>query len=588
MLNIKQTNYINKNLREVPICAYSISESDVKDISSLVMIDILSNRFINGSDMNAMICMFDKLFSSTSDSKSNGLRKLSRRVTEWLKKMRLLDQAGVSGLVFMSEIISDIGVIIKTPKHKNHFDDMLREYFIGLREINKIRYKLPNFVYTFGVFICNKELNKPICSDDDYEGGYNETPFVIYEKIPGKNLEYMLSEDKLDFSQFLGLFIQILLALEVAQRDIKFCHFDLHCGNLMCRPVKEGFEYMVPLDNIVYDVTPNDYLAVIIDYGLSTVKHENKIIGSYEHSKHGMMNYMLPGVDMYKFLIFSCYYAYGDYGKTQTQIKNLFSFYGNDDPYDILHIGDKGLEETVIEFSRKCSYSKAGTYTPHNFLKWILDKPEYDDISSKYIRRRKRDTVAMLSFSSSVKTYDEIFRRPDIGSTKAIKIIQDCIKSNSSYIMTLYSVYILNFYNDKLESDDLNEQILKLSNFTKYSKRKMIQDDRNMLLEYNKLIFPDMKKINEDSVYIMNIRIDSNIKKELSKIKIYIDNISFFTDILPYLQFMYTIKEVKSEYLYSHFIESFSLSNHYKIYDKYHMYINRTHRWCNTLIDSLE
>jgi len=65
-------------------------------------------------------------------------------------------------------------------------------------------------------------------------------------------------------------------------------------------------------------------------------------------------------------------------------------------------------------------------------------------------------------------------------------------------------------------------------------------------------------------------------------------NISFFTEILPYLQFMYTIKEIKSEKVYTKFLSSFLSSSQYKVYDQHHTSINRTFRWCNTLIDSLD
>ena len=46
----------------------------------------------------------------------------------------------------------DINVVIKVAKKDSI--SMLREYFIGIKAINNLRYLIPTFSYTLGAFLC--------------------------------------------------------------------------------------------------------------------------------------------------------------------------------------------------------------------------------------------------------------------------------------------------------------------------------------------------------------------------------------------------------------------------------------------------
>lgn len=583
-----QVEYINKNLTNISSCTvFDKLPKDIDQISTPIVKDVLTNNFKNGADMNAVVCMFDNLFLSTAKSKQHGLFHLSVHVTKWVKKLEKIDIDSSAGFIYFSDILSDIKVIIKLPQDsESDYYDMIREYFIGVTEINKLRYTLPNFVYTFGAFICPMDKGVLCKGEDDSK----TIPFVVFENIPGENMQKMLEDEKLDFHQYLGMFIQVLLALEVAQRTVGFCHFDLHTGNLMCRTIRDECKYSVPLDNMVYEVTAKEYLPVIIDFGLSTVKHNGNVVGSYTFPEHGMMHYMLPGVDMFKFLYYSCIFAQGN---VQRQILNLMSFYGKDDPYKFLIGGDKSLDNANKEYAKKGSYSRVTTYTPLEFLNWILVQPEYQDIVPMYMTKKDRGIYVPLSFSTTIQTYDDMFKQSKKGREEAIKMVDKCVTSNSSYIMSKYSLYVLRGYNKQLKSKELKNKIKKMKDIISKSRSNMINTDYKMLWEYKKLELPNIIKIQDDSKRILNIKINSKKlktqkKQVLKLIERYFQNISFFTEILPYLQFMYTIKEIKSEKVYTKFLSSFLSSSQYKVYDQHHTSINRTFRWCHSLIDSLE
>lgn len=584
----KQVQYINNKLKNFSACTISdkIHAEKIDQISTPIVKDILDNKFTNGSDMDAVVCLFDNLFLATAKSRKDGLFHISVHVTKWVKKLTQIDISSSAGFVYYSDILSNIEVIIKIPKYAEDYDDMIREYFIGAAEINKLRYILPTFVYTFGAFICPISEGKLCQPSPDVP----KIPFVIFEKIPGDNMQKMLSNDKITFEEYLGMFIQVLISFEVAQRDISFCHFDFHTANLMCRTIKKDCKYSVPMDNYLYEITAKKYLPVIIDFGLSTVKNSNTIVGSYTFPQHGMKHYMLQGADMFKFLVYSCIYSKGD---LQRQIANLLLFYGKDDPYKILIGGEDAIEDATDEYVKKGSYSRVTTQTPLLFLNWILSNPEYHDITKKYIVKKERNVFMPLSFSTTIQTYDNMFQHPYQGRQNAINIVNSCVNENLSYIMSKYSFIVLKGYNKQLLSKKLRIDARKIKESIRNKKKEMVAIDRKMLSAYTNLDIPDILRIKDDSSRLLNIKINSKKLKTdkqsvLKLIDRYFTNITFFYNMLPFLQFLYTIREIKCEKIYAKFLGSFLSSQHYKIYLHNHGLVDRTKRWCHTLLDIME
>jgi len=580
-MNRSSNDYIEKNLEKI-----SLYNDSTKVISIPILKDLLENRFLDGYDMKSIVPMFNILFSRTIKTKKNGFFVLTDKVNDYIQKIEEI-KGGNQGYVFNFNLFSYIKIIIKISQDSNDYADIIREFFIGITEINKLRYIIPNFVYTYGAFICpvDKKLNS-ICKDDKYP----KTPFLLYEKIPGNSMEYMLDNNILSFSEYLGIFIQILLALEIAQRTISFTHFDFHPGNLMCRTIPKDYNYNVCLDDKIYEAYAKKYLPVIIDFGQSTIKHEGVTLGSYDFPDYGMKHYMLPGVDMYKFLFFSCRYSNG---VLQEQILSLISFYKDNDPYDLLTNGSITLEEGEYEYVKKCSYSKVTTNTPLEFLTWILENPKYKYITSSYMKTKQRDVyenIPILNIADNRSI--DIFGDNKFNKEKSmVDYVQKYIILNNSYIVANYLISILNNYNKKLLSKSLEDSINNFKKDIEKSKNETIKKDLKMLLKYKKILLPN---VTENLIYsnkILEIKIDSDQINNITTfklIKTYFKNNSFFVDILPYLEFMYIIKEIKLEKIYSKFLESFESSTHYMIYVNNNVYVNKTLRWSYSLINSLK
>ena len=139
-----QEAFILKELNSYQLCEIKDKYTDnLKKISTPTVSNILNQKFVSGSDMNAVLCLFDTRLLSTTNRREKGLYNLSKDIQKWIIKTQQLGVKSVEGFVYMTDIFSkDIQVVIKTPQKDDGFNSMIREYFIGIKSINKLRYFL--------------------------------------------------------------------------------------------------------------------------------------------------------------------------------------------------------------------------------------------------------------------------------------------------------------------------------------------------------------------------------------------------------------------------------------------------------------
>lgn len=549
----KQMKYIFNELSTISI--YNVLQSS-EDVSITLVKKILENNFTNGPDMKAVLCLFDTLLTSFNVEKCKGMYKLTTSVQKWTRKMDKINVKSSQGLVYFCNIISDdLQVVIKIPKTKRHYDDLVREYFIGITAINNLRYTVPNFMYTLGAFIYPPE-------DDSCP------VFVVYEKIPGITLEKAIRSGKLTFEDFLNIFVQLLLALEVAQRSCSFCHYDLHINNIILRPTGKEYGYTIVLDEQRYDITIDKYLPMIIDFGIASVQYKNRAIGSYHYSSYGMEHYLIQGADMYKLLYYSYIYSSGT---LQRQIGSLFLFYGQYDPYKVLITGQEQLRANTKEYIKKIVTSRAATYTPLEFASWIFKQAEFNITK---VKMRERNIYLPLKYESTSKKYADIFQKNGL-----IQDLDTC--APSSYIMLKYMKKIL----DKYPSGHLPKKIDQIRTKLKKNRIRYIKNDRQNLFDYKSINCPNEFQIRDHVNQIFSFTINDSIKAK-SLIDRFISESEFVDKLSPYLQYLYTIKEMRLEKVFKDFISQFTTSRQYKFYIQLGPIIERARRWSTTLKSS--
>ena len=569
---------------------------------------ILNKQYMTGADMQAVFCLFQTLFMLISKDKQMGLYYINKQIQEWVIKLDKLNVNSSHGFVYITTIFSPkIQVIIKVPREENGFSSMLREYFIGIKAINNLRYHIPTFVYTLGAFLCPLPNNTGIlpltslCKSQQnlsnkltFFNIFNDskfipskyksnTAFVIYEKIPGASLDYLLKNNKINFENWLLVFIQVLLSLEFAQREIRFTHFDLHTGNVMVRE-DQNVNYIIPLDMFTCEIKNNNFLPVIIDFGTSSVFIDGKNIGSFEFFHYGILNFCIPGYDMYKLLIYS-YLSTND-SNLKNEIRKIFQFYGPDDPYNIYNTGDSGANMAQSEYCARITFSKAATYIPLMLLSWLNMK--YKSLLHKYLVIKNREIYIPLQYSNMSNEYDKIFNNPNKGSNQLIKLIEDCLKFKNSYILSSYIIHIIYKYNIILESSKLTNKIKVLEdNLTRFSE-VLINLDNDKLNKVFLIKLPKQEELNQIRINVLNIPIQlDNFKHKENVTKLLYIILDYQFKLQPYLQFYFTILEVNIRDKFSYWIKKFIKSKQFIFYTENISENIRVLRWAkDTLLSS--
>ena len=542
-----QEKFINDSISSYNPCILTPKYTD--QIDTLVpktIGKILTSLNTTGSDMKAILCLFDTLLLS------NGNSIVSTKIQRWVTNMHKLPINSSEGYVYITDIFSrKAQVVVKAPQYIDGYASLIREYFIGLRALNKLRYTIPTVVYTLGLFKCNSPSSNGKINREDMCSN-SSTPFVIYEKIPGDSVKHLLESNEITWENWLVCFAQILLSLELAQRECNFTHFDLHAGNVMLRNDEE-VNYTLPLDGTTYTISGTKILPVIIDFGMSTAEVDGVTVGSHDFAIHGMMPYMVQGYDMYKFLIYSATFA--KYTSIGPQIIDIFRFYGNNDPYNIYTKKLPGLKTVTHEYCSMASYSAVATDTPLSLFQWLYT--EYKSILSPYITITPRDIYIPLHYSSTIQMYDDLFHHQESGRAKAISLAESCVNTTPSYIISHYNIMVLNNYNKSYKSPIIDTKINSLQQALDLYKYIYIAIDIARLYKVTKINLPRQKEIIEITRKVLNITIKnaSNFDKKIE------DELADVTDyqkkLEVYVQFYYTIRELKQDAVFESWIGTF-------------------------------
>lgn len=582
---------------------------------------ILSNNFTKGADMKAVLCLFDTLFLSLLKKKEvkkqHGIYILTEELKKYITKIEVLT-SGADGTVYNATFFSNIDLIIKLgnneedeekdeeekeAKIKQEREMIIREYYIGIKAINKLRYIIPNFVYTLGCFTSDKLFD----SSSD-----KSMPFIVYEKIVGNTVYDLIVKDLLTFDKWLVIFFQLLLALEVAQREVDLTHFDLHHKNVIIREQKD-FNYSVLLDMSTYTINDPTFIPVIIDFGRSTCSVDSQTIGTYGRESIGILNHMIQGQDMYMFMSHCCNEVKDI--NLKIQIASLFSeFYGkSEDPYPIKIVenpkkaGEKviwgGKLNSVVNNFEMIPITPVGHYTPLMFMQWLLKNEKYSPLLKQYVTVTERKTSQYLQYSIMINKYNEIFNYVEKGLDKATKLLLSSSKlTKSSYVITKYICVLLERYNRDLHSDPLLKKIEKVNAFLSKNKQQMINFDKDMLEKVFDIKIPSQEELDTCVNNILQLKIyipvdlrNKTVGKrytfDLEPIKDAtekLNSVLLYEDKLKsYFKFYFTILELHLEEVeFNIWIEQFKKSDIYNFYTQNYLQTERARRWSSTLLMS--
>jgi hypothetical protein len=598
-----QESFIDLKLNELDLCDIDQEYTEkLKQVSTQAIRTALNEKYMNGADMKAILCVINTaVLAARSSRASNGIYRLGTGINEWIKEMKKMKVTSVEGFVYVTDFFSEgIEVIIKVPQEASLTNNKTaqREYFLGIMVINGLRYLLPSFVYTLGAFMCGKPKHsvrkgaygvvKELCAQDT-----PESLFVVYEKVSGGSETTSVKQalkTEWDFPVWLCFFAQLLLSLEVAQREIRFTHFDLHDSNVMVRENNEAYE--INLDGTTYRVAPGQASPVIIDFGMTAAVVDGMCIGSFSYASHGMLSFMVPGFDMYKFMVYSARTAYGSapslarakaVDSISNGISDIFAFYGGDDPYRIFTQRAKGVRAATNEFCRDVTYSNAATRTPLMLYRWLLE--QYPDIlTSVSIAMSPRQQYRGLRYSNTMQEYEDLFGLEEKGRCEAIETVKRCITVTPSYIMTMYNLKLLDGYNRSLESADITASIATLNRYLEYAEQ-LIEIDKRMLEKvFVDVKIPDSQLLEERCREVLDTRIRHwNAEEKSRRVRSLREVLRYRNTLKPYFQLYYTILELHLDDVFREWIAAFTSSAIFAFNAEYEALTEQASRWAETM-----
>ena len=315
----------------------------------------------------------------------------------------------------------DFAVKSSTDEHK--LQENTHEAFIGINVLNKLLKKIPNFNYTFGT---------------------TPADVLVSEKINGVGMFEWLSSDSFNINDFKSILVQLSLALQVAQRECGFVHYDLFPWNVVLEIHDREyiFDYIVEPGKTV-EVTTR-IVPVIIDYGKSHVIHNGchyGVINMFRFSTiQDIMSITLSSINV----IFKRQLSM----ETQNILKNIVRFFKPE--ANNIYLAKAAAKECC--FSNMISNDKGN-------LEYCCPL-QFAESISKLIYKSKNDFV--LNIGSP-----RLFFNYDILKNNAYKVSYTIPDFKNDMIKTLYYFQLLqhSFYECKIP-----KKLLKMKwNFIKKS-----------------------------------------------------------------------------------------------------------------------
>lgn len=599
-------------------CHYSknLKELTEKPLDTSVIIEILNNGYMNHKDMEALNCMLESylrknrvidninlIISEEIDdiASTNNLNTLKNGINTYIKNIRpLSSNSGANSEVYFADLfVNDIPLVIKFPQEDDRMEkiDFMKEYILG-KSINKLRQITPSFMYTFSLFGCGLESStKKICTTKE------SLPLLILEKVNGKSMAKFILKPNTTFEEWLKIYVQVLLNLEIAQKLYKFNHNDLHQENVMISKEKQPITYSFNSETKTYKVT-TDTFPVLIDFGYSGMDVYGK------HVKGINIGQAFPPefttcYDMYLHLGRCIYFFSEKYAKrigsnvgitdpkiiTIPEMKKLYGLYEffEDDPYNIYNNPSNLFKNS--DFFEKVNYKKTLRRTPGEFLEWIMDR--YGNVLSNVVTVSKRKTYINpmpnqydMYNNFYVSKYHEIIPLKTNSKviTKIIKKFTTCTtkQDHQSYITSIQSIKIL----ESMTNNSTNA-IVK-------NAKKVFTDMISEKKRKNTLIATDLVRLNtfftnKNFDFIKDDDFDKDklgntfdsfhkIKLDMTIINQINDMIVFVKHIKPYYNVYLMIKELKMTE-YNDWISKFENSDIFKYYEKFADKIDRYNRY---------
>ena len=337
-------NYIEHQIAEEKLLIEYKSDriclKDFKKIKESNIYDLHQKYFHDPEFMSDISCIVNSILGKDIEHPDKDL-------TKKIKNLKRRGAESVNGLAYKATLLEDEKEVLVV-KHSNREDyDLIHEASVGILALNKLKSKVPNFSYIFGIHYC--PLKNKTDSDWCPKKG-KRFPYVIYENIEPSTTLYVYAKNK-SVSEIMNVYLQVMLALNVANKSCNFTHYDLHTENVLMKELKSPVLVAYPYKNKKVYMKAETHIPMIIDYGHSYFKYDNRNFGYPQQSStfwaSGTNNTSKPLNDAYKLLASLGiqelnYFTKEDHEKFTLEMNNLYNLFPNID-----RLVNKSLEDWI-------------------------------------------------------------------------------------------------------------------------------------------------------------------------------------------------------------------------------------------------
>lgn len=349
-------------------------------------------------------------------------------------------------------------------------------HFCEMAMNGDIIYKIPYTISNKYLLIVPNYLTEPIIGiivqnyTEKYTDGFMKIYAYNYRPENVNKEMYILSEklDSIDnyitnYASMFHFLFSTVFSLNIAQKLLKYVHYDLHSGNIMARKNTDIKVYEV--GDGTYYYTNFDFVPVIIDYGLNRLETDNIILNPkyrntdipYHHLDHYAYN---PYYDIFTLLLTTHNKLELGYNKLDSQtrdhckelLKNLFGLFINDDKIDSINLY---LKTKLINEWRPNGTKLYQLLTDNDNL--LTNAPKFLEKMCNYMKELIKKienyeyVVNNITLESCLKKYGIAFSRTLIKNIK-IKDINIYIQPNMLNEDIFYNYKYIE--HDKSQEDD--------------------------------------------------------------------------------------------------------------------------------------
>jgi len=287
------------------------------------------NQFFNEDALKTTMCTLNSLFYT----KINDDNYHTEIIKRYINNLQKIGEETAYGYAFTADFMNaDNMFVIKTPKNSKN-DNLLHELIVGLYGTNKLRKDIPNFAYIYGGFKCSPMLlynnNVESWCKRSKHSNKNDVNYILYENI-NPSISFYDFLETCSPDDFLNMFLQILYALNYANKTIDFTHYDTKGDNILIRTITDirevknfgydhnfndlknpdDFQIKYPDGKGGFVYITTDAIPTFIDYGMSHIKTNDKndklnidigIYDFYNQNIYGDKSWIMS--DVYSILI---------------------------------------------------------------------------------------------------------------------------------------------------------------------------------------------------------------------------------------------------------------------------------------------